>query len=315
MTVMARTNDGTFGGVPGMFSSKGAEFVFRQLAFDGIDNGPVFAAHGQGLRAEETCVFHRTVPSGDAYVALLAGRVEAAIKNRAALPVVRFADGEYAFYGGSLKCNGLYQQAENVAAIRAALPAHLKALKELSETGLLAPLLFPGNTRKRSLGEKLLGKKKGTDGGLRFLEFLASGEVSLTGANYIPFYAVYAYLSGARFAAAVDGKKVCVVNSDFNAKECASWFARAGSYPLLFHAPLPDSFVATRWASMAESVLGAIPDDVDCIMTGAGVGALEVCVDAARRLRVPAIDSGHIINAMNGLESKSRGPRLFTFRR
>ena len=188
-------------------------------------------------------------------------------------------------------------------------------MKELSEAGLLAPLLFPGNTRKRSLGEKLLGKKKGTDGGLRFLEFLSANNVKLTGANYIPFYAVYAYLSGPRFASALDGKKVCVVNSDFNAKECASWFAEAGSYPELVHAPLPDSFVATRWASMVDKALGAIPSDVDCIMVGAGVGALEVCVDAARRLRVPAIDSGHIINAMNGLESKSKGPRLYTFRR
>lgn len=293
----------------------GDEYGFSRLVVTGIDNEPVLAMNSPAQREEEVCVFHRTVPSGDAYVALLAGRVEAAIKGRTPLPVVRFADGEYAFYSGSLKCNGLYQQAENAAAISAALPAHAKALKELSEAGLLAPLLFPGNTRKRSLAEKLLGKKKGTDGGLCFLEFLSSGEVSLTGGNYIPFYAVYAYLSGPRFAAAVDGKKVCVVNSDFNARECASWFQRAGSYPELFHAPLPDSFVATRWASMAERVLEAIPPDVDCIMTGAGVGALEVCVEAARRLRVPAIDSGHIINAMNGLESKSRGPRLYTFRR
>lgn len=293
----------------------GPGFVFRELSFEGIDNAPVFSAHSHGLAAEEVAVFHRTVPNGDAYLGLLAGRVEAAIRDRAPLPVVRFADGEYAFYASSMKCNGLYAQAESVAAIRGAFPAHAKALRELSETGLLAPLLFPGNIRKRSFFDRLAGKNKGSTGGLRFLEFLSSSGIRLTGANYVPFYAVYAYLSGQRFAAAVDKKKVCVVNSDFNAKECARWFAAAGSYPTLVHAPIPDSFVATRWASMRDAALAAIPPDVDCVMAGAGVGALEVCVDAARKFKVPAIDSGHIINAMNGLESKSKGPRLYTFRR
>lgn len=293
----------------------GEEYCFGPLSFEGIDNEPVFAAHGQGLRAEGVSVFHRTVPTGDAYVALLAGRFEAALKNRTPLPVVRFADGEYAFYKGSLKCNGLYQQAESASVIRASFPAHLKALKELSQAGLLAPLLFPGNMRPRGVLTRLFRKNKGEDGALRFLKFLADNGIKLTGANYIPFYSVYAYLSGPRFAAAVDGKKICVVNSDFNARACAEWFRSAGSHPRLVHAPLPDSFVATRWASMRAQVLDAIPRDVDCVMAGAGVGALEVCVDAARGLRVPAIDSGHIINSMNGLESKSKGPRLFTFRR
>jgi hypothetical protein len=291
------------------------EYAFSRLEVSGIDNEPVFALNSPAQREEEVCVFHRTVPTGDAYVALLAGRFEAALKNRNPLPIVRFADGEYAFYRGSLRCNGLYQQAESSSAIRASFPAHAKALKELAETGLLAPLLFPGNMRRRSLFEKLLRKRKGEDGALNFLKFLSDYGVSLTGTNYIPFYAVYSYLSGARFAAAVDGKKVCVVNSDFNAQECAAWFDKTGSRPRLVHAPLPESFVATRWASMRAQVLAAIPKDVDCVMAGAGVGALEVCVDVARELRVPAIDSGHIINAMNGLESKSKGPRLYTFRR
>jgi hypothetical protein len=315
MTDSMRISDNTPVVLPGLPTSLGAEFGFGNLSFEGIDNGPVFAAHGAGLRAEETCVFHRTVATGDAYVALLARRIEAAMKERTPLPVVRFADGEYAFYKASLKCNGLYQQAESASAIRASFPAHARALKELSETGFLAPLLFPGNMRRHGALASLFKKKEGNDGALCFLEFLASNGIRLTGANYIPFYAVYAYLSGPSFAAAVNGKKVCVVNSDFNAKASAKWFASAGSYPMLVHAPLPDSFVATRWASMRSSVLGAIPSDVDCVMAGAGVGALEVCVDAARELRIPAIDSGHIINAMNGLESKSKGPRLFTYRR
>lgn len=305
---------GEEGIMPGQFLPVG-EYRFGRLGISGIDNEPVLALNSPGQREEEICVFHKAVANGDAYVALLASRFEAAMKRRMPLPVVRFADGEYAFYSGSLKCNGLYQQAESVASIRASFPAHVKALRELSETGLLAPLLFPGNMRKRSAVDRLFGKKKGTDGALNFLEFLSDNGIRLNAANYIPFYAVYAYLSGTSFASAVDGKKVCVVNSDFNAKACAEWFARADSKPKLVHVPLPASFVATKWASMRDEVLGAIPKDVDCVMAGAGVGALEVCVDAARALRVPAIDSGHIINSMNDLESKSKGPRLFTHRR
>lgn len=300
---------------PELGSVLGEEFCFRPLSFEGIDNGPVFAVHGEGLRSEEAGVFHRSVPDADAYLSSLARRVEAAMKERTPLPVVRFADGEYAFYSGSLKCNGLYQQAESEESIRASLPAHAKALRELSHTGFLAPLLFPGNMRRRSAIDRLLGKNKGADGALKFIEFLSANGVRLGAHNYMPFYAVYAYLSGPFFAAAVDGKKVCVINSDYNAKACADWFSRAGSAPRLVHAPLADSFVATRWASMRDKVIGSIPPDVDCVMAGAGVGALEICVDAARSLRVPAIDSGHIINSMNGLESKSKGPRLFTYRR
>jgi hypothetical protein len=46
-------------------------------------------------------------------------------------------------------------------------------------------------------------------------------------------------------------------------------------------------------------------------MVGAGIGALEVCNDVARATSRPTIDSGHIVNSMNDLESKSNGPRLF----
>lgn len=300
---------------PELRSVLGEGFCFRPISFMGLDNGPVFAAHGEGLRSEEIGVFHRSVPDAQTYVSLLASRVGSAMKERRPLPVVRFADGEYAFYSRSLKCNGLYRQAESEASILASFPAHVKALRELSQAGLLAPLLFPGNTRKRSAVDKVFGKNKGVDGGLNFIEFLAGNGISLTAHNYIPFYAVYAYLSGPLFASAVDGRKVCVINSDYNEKACIEWFSRAASTPNLFHARLPDSFVATRWASMRDEVLASIPEDVDCVMAGAGVGALEVCVDAARRFGVPAIDSGHIINSMNGLESKSKGPRLFTYRR
>lgn len=290
-------------------------FRFDRLVIDGIDNNPVFALHGAGLQKEEINLFHKSIPSGDAYMALLADRIEAGMKNHSSLPVVRFADGEYAFYSGSLKCNGLYRQAESVEAIRSAIPAHIESLQYLASQGIMSPLVFPGNVQPPRGIRTLFRKKIGNDTALCFLEVLAKNSLKLTASNYIPFYVVYACLSSTRFARTVDGKTLCIVNSDFNEEACAAWFARAGSHPRLVHVPIPASYVATQWHSMREDVFRNTPENVDCFMVGAGVGALEVCVDAARRFSVPAIDSGHILNMMNDLESKSQGSRLFTFRR
>lgn len=291
------------------------EFRFDRLVITGIDNAPVFAVNVPDMPLQEICIFHKSVSSGDAYMVLLADRIEAAIKDHSPLPVVRFADGEYAFYSGSLKCNGLYRQAESVAAIKAAFPAHAEALRYLAASGILAPLIFPGNTQERRGLRALFGKKDGRDWAIRFLKFLARHQIRLAETNYMPFYCVYSYLSSTRFARAVDGKTVCVVNSDFNEAACAAWFERAGSHPRLVHVPIPASYVATQWDSMREEVFRNVPEKPDCFMVGAGVGALQVCVDVARRFSAPAIDSGHIINMMNNLEYKSQGPRLFTFSR
>lgn len=294
---------------------EGGGFQFNRLAIEEIDNTPVFEVNVSDMPLQEICPFHESVPSGDAYMALMANRIEAGMKNHTPLPVVRFADGEYAFYSGSLKCNGLYRQAESVAAIKAAFPAHVEALHYLAASGIMAPLIFPGNMRERRGLRALFGKKDGRDWAIHFLKFLARHEIRLAQTNYIPFYCVYAYLSSTRFAKAVDGKTVCVVNSDFNEAACTAWFERAGSRPKLVHVPIPASYVATQWDSMREEAFRHVPEKPDCFMVGAGVGALEVCVDAARRFSAPAIDSGHILNMMNDLESKSQGPRLYTFRR
>lgn len=293
----------------------GEEFRFKRLSITGIDNSPVFAVNVPDMPLQEVCAFHQSASSGDEYIALLADRTEEGMNNRAPLPVARFADGEYAFYDGSLMCNGLYRQAESVAAIRAAIPGHLQDIRYLSEHGILAPLIFPGNIRRQSWLRSLFRKKTGNDMALRFLELLEKNGLRLSASNYIPFYAVYAYLSSVRFAEAVDGKTVCVVNSDYNATACADWFARAGSRPNLVHVPIPASYVATQWSAMREDAFRHIPEKPDCFMVGAGVGALQICVDTARKFSVPAIDSGHILNMMNDLESKSAGPRLYTYRR
>jgi hypothetical protein len=291
------------------------KFHFAHLAIDGIDNEPVFARNAPGQREEEVCLFNKSVATGDEYLAMLAEKIESGINNHSSFPVVRFADGEYEFYNGSLKCNGLYQQAESVTAIKDAFPSHADSLRYLASSGVLAPLVFPGNVREHRGLRALFGKKNGNDMAIRFLKFLAHNHIKLTEKNYIPFYSVYSYLSSNRFARAVDGKTVCIVNSDFNAESCAAWFGRAGAHPKLVHVPIPHSYVATQWDSMREEAFRNVPENPDCFMVGAGVGALQICVDAARRFSAPAIDSGHILNMMNDLESKSQGPRLFTFRR
>lgn len=290
-------------------------FRFDRLLIQGIDNEPVLALNAPCQREEEICILHRDIPSGDGYLQLLASRVKSALANRSPLPVVRFADGEYEFYKGTLKCNGLYQQAESQAAIRKAMPAHINALRYTSEHGILAPLVFPGNVRKLPMMQRLFGKKDGNDHGLRFLDLLAKNGVWMTESNYIPFYVVYAYLSSRQFAASVDGRTVCVVNSDFNAEACAAWFASAGSHPKLVHVPIPESYVATRWETMRELALQTIPKNPDLFLVGAGVGALQICADVAKHFSAPALDAGHILNMMNDLENKSKGPRLYTFRR
>jgi len=298
------------------FRVAGEEFTFRSLAISGIDNAPIVSRFGDEMTAQETALFHASVTCGDQYLESMHRRVVSAMQLRKALPVVRFADGEYFFYDESLRCNGLYQQAESIAAIRAALPSHVEYLRYAAEAGLLAPLIFPGNSFLPKRGwRSLFGKRSGNDGAARFVEFLSKSGVALTSSNYVPFYVVYAYLTSAHFARAVNGKRIGILNSDIHPDACARWFDRFSSSPDIVELPIPASLVATRWASMERNVLKQLPGNVDLCLVGAGIGALSVCASISRSFSIPAIDAGHVLNMMNGLESKSGGPRLYTVHR
>ena len=295
--------------------SIGAGFRFATLAVTGIDNTRAVERFGPGIRAEEVCLFHERMASGDDYVTVLGERVVSGMRERSGMPVVRFADGEYAFYRESLRCNGLYEQAESVEAIRKSIPAHAEALRYVAGTGILAPLVFPGNIGPVRRKFPAFWKRSGDDGAARFLEFLQGHGVLLGETNYVPFYVVYAYLTSRAFAAALDGRKVCILNSDIDLGSCAKWFSALSSRPSLVPVPIPASYVATRWDSMRDEVLRAVPQDVDLCLVGAGVGALRVCADLSRRFSVPALDAGHALNMMNDMERKSMGPRLFSVHR
>jgi len=294
------------------------EFRFADLKIDGIDNAPIYDMFGQGMADQEHCLFHQSVAAGDDYVAMLHTELSRALKGRTPRPVVRFADGEYAYYDRDLHCNGLYRQAESTEAIERAMPLHVEALKYVAETGFLAPLVYPGNIgqgdgdRKAGKFWSFLRKKKKEPSAGFFLDFIQREGLALTGGNYIPFYVVYAYLTSDSFARLVHGKKVCILNSDWNEGACKSWFDRFESHPELTFVAIPGAYVATRWPTAKADILRKIPADTDLCLVGAGVGALLICSDAARHLSIPAIDAGHVLNMMNDLINKSNGQRLYT---
>lgn len=290
-------------------------FRFDRLDLAGIDNAPVIAVNDPDIVDQETCLFHRDVADGAAYLARLAEGVAGAMAARCPFPVVRFADGEYAFYHQNLGCNGLYRQAESRGAIRRALPLHRDALRRLAGTGILAPLVFPGNVlrrRKRGLLAVLTGDSREEPSAAGFLDFLQEGGGALTGENYIPFYAVYAYLSSAAFARLVDGRRLVLLNSDYDPTACRAWFARHGSHPEILYTEIPAEYLATRWETVRADILKRIPPGAEIALAGAGVGALPLCVDAAEHLSIPVLDAGHVLNMMNAREDKSNGMRLYT---
>ncbi len=291
----------------------GGEFRFEKLFFAGMNNESILKANSPRMAEEETCFFHRNVPSGDVYLEMLHDEVKRGMAERKMMPVVRFADGEYAFYGYSLHCNGLYHQAESVRAIRKAMPAHIKVLRKLARMGKMTPLIFPGNVHPEKIKSFLFfrGSKRSVSAA-EFLEFLFQNHILLNEDNYIPFYTVYAYLTSEPFAKLMNGEKICIVNSEYNGDKCREWFERFSSRPILSFVGIPDSYVATRWNTIKEGILDRIPEDTDFCLVGAGVGALLVCVDIAEKLSIPVIDAGHVLNMMNGREDKSKGPRLYT---
>lgn len=289
-------------------------FVLKRLEIDGIDNRPVYELFGSQVSVEENCLFSRQVETGQRYLDWLHDLLSQRMADRQPAPLVRFADGEYAFYAGSLDCNGLYQQAESEAAIRQAIPSHVEKLQRLARQGWLAPLVHQGNIVAASSKGlfSFFRKARGDDSARRFLDFLSVHGVELSADNYLPFYVVYAYFSSPRFAETVNGKHLCILNSTCNLEACRQWFARRGSAPQLSFVKVPGSFVATRWAEIRAGILARIPDDVDLCLVGAGIGALLVCVDVAETFNVPAIDAGHVLNMMNDREDKSNGVRLYT---
>lgn len=294
----------------------GGAFHFERLLLKDIDNLPVIQVNAPDIADQEICLFHRSVPKGDDYFRRLHLAVSCGIAERRSTPVVRFADGEYAFYNYDLSCNGLYRQAESVSAINKAMPSHVRALRILAVSGMLAPLIFPGNiSGKARKFFKLFPSSKEVPSASTFLKFLFQNEIELSAENYMPFYVLYAYLTSEDFIRLVDGRRVCILSAEFNRPSCTDWFARFSSRPDLSFVEIPAEYVATRWPSIKEGILKQISPDTEMCIVGAGIGALPVCVDVAQRFSIPVIDAGHVLNMMNGRVDKSNGARLYTIRK
>jgi hypothetical protein len=290
-------------------------FRFDHLSIKTIDNEPVAELFSSAVLEQEICLFANTVKSGGDYCEFLRQRLLSSMQNRRPMPVARFADGEYAFYSYTLGCNGLYKQAESVAAIKKIMPLHIAAMKYLAANGLLAPLVYPGNSHSAVGGLFSFLHPKKDSSGIDFLDFLNSAGIIFNSSDYIPFYVVYAFLTSPEFAAVIDGKKICILNSEYNEKSCYGWFAKSSSRPRISYIPIPAEYVATRWEETKKEILNKIPPDIDLCLAGAGVGALLICADVARTFSVPAIDAGHVLNMMNGRADKSNGARLYTLRK
>lgn len=289
-----------------------AGFRFDRLRIDGMDNAAAIERFGDSMREQETTLMAPDIVDGNAAIANLHAFIWG--RGRTAAPVVRFADGEYAYYRRYLKgCNGLYAQAESIAAIAAAEPTHIEALRFVGQHGQLCPLIYPGNSGPvRSPMQRLLRKFPEQSSLSEWLAYAAAAGVVLTPGHYTPFYAVYGYLCGPAFARAVDGRHVLLLNDTYNEAAARDYFARHNSHPRITHVSLPASYVATRWTEIKEALMAQYPDDVDIALVGAGAGALLVCADTARRLNIPAVDAGHFLNMLNDKLDKSGGVRLFT---
>ncbi len=290
-------------------------FHFSRLVISGIDNTPVAEIFSDTVLEQEFCLFAHHIQTGDSYCEFLHQRVVHSLQNRQPLPVARFADGEYAFYNYTLDCNGLYKQAKSIEAIRNVMPQHISAMQYLANHGLLAPLVYPGNSNISAAGFLSFLKTKPDSTGADFLDFLHTHHISLTAENYVPFYVIYAYLTSEDFAFAMNGKNLTILNSDYNENSCKEWFARFNSYPNIEFVNIPAQYIATRWEDVKNPILNKIPQGADLCLIGAGVGALLVCKDVAQIFSIPAIDAGHVLNMMNDRVDKSNGMRLYTLRK
>ena len=142
-------------------------------------------------------------------------------------------DGEYAFYRLSLGCNGLYEQAESVEAIRRAIPAHAEDLRHVAGTGLLAPLVFPGNVGPVRRRFPAFWKRWGDDGAARFLRVPSGSTASCSEGRTTSRSTSFTRTSPRAFSSRPSwtAGRYAILNSDIDMASCAAWFSALPSRP------------------------------------------------------------------------------------
>lgn len=253
--------------------------------------------------SSEWSFFGDDTSSGDEYLLRLHHCIETAIQQHKPFPLVRFADGEFAFYRKSMNVNGLYTQASNESEIEAVLPYHIEALRHVAFFGRLCPITYLYSISWVTLKECL-----------EFIGFLYHNRIDFVPGNYIPFYAVYAYLTSYTFMYLIADKNVCVVTDEFDAGAFEVWTAQFNVKVNYRFVQIPSSRIAVEWHLHRDDTLSKITNDTDLVLVAAGAGAGPVCADVALKFNIPAIDAGHVINLMNNKVQRSNGHRLYTYR-
>jgi hypothetical protein len=259
---------------------------FRFLELEHYNNNPHFerfAAVLEGRRRECSVL----LPPGTEPQPFFNGflnHVRTALERHRYLPIARFCDGEYSFYSGrdTTTCWG-----ESHSSIRrpGVEQMHVKALRAISEEGLLCPNL------------NLVYLKTQSD----FLEFLALNGMPL--ANYVPFYFVYALLVNPVFLDALRGRHVALI-SNFRNKSTANILATLQGMGIgdVTLCEIPASGVAHGEFKLA---LGRRPD---VALVGAGIGSPLVLAQMKEQSCL-AIDAGFVFHLWDG--TFDRYERLF----
>lgn len=279
-------------------------FKIRKLEFTTLNCGS--SGSSDSTLDETYALFGDDVISGDDYLTRFYSSVETAIKTKSPLPIVRFADGEFALYSRSIRVNGLYEQTRTVEEIDLALPYHIESLKYISKNGRICPITYLYNISFVNY-----------DDCKNFYTFLSGNGIDFNPNNYWPFYMIYGALTSVAFMNMIDQKNVLIISDEFDQSAVAAWTSQFHVTPNYKFAQIPSRWVAVHYHSYIKNgLLAAIKNlgDIDIALVAAGAGAAPVCADISQTFNIPAIDTGHVLNLMNNKVSRSGGHRIFTFK-
>ena len=235
------------------------------------------------------------------------------------LPVCRMSDGEFLFSLGpqppdvrrpwgdraKQRASQLLQYLRNRGKFQAATPGHYhsgeyswcewrrarrlyaRLIREISEKGILALHLSYGRVPFQEHYFPALGR------------WLKRQDVVLNEANYVPFYFVYAALTGPRRNELLRGRRVLVVNGATGLKrqQIEAGLHREGVAEVLWQP------ISPRRSLYDHLDVQPFVGKVDLVLVGAGIGKPNILVQL-EPLQVPCIDAGFVFEVWADPESK-----------
>jgi hypothetical protein len=243
--------------------------------------------------------------------------------GREYLPVCRMSDGEFLFalgdqppdvrlpwriWGRHLAAQ-MYRRWRRLGRFEAQTPGHYHSgtytwqewqrdrsryaymIRELSQKGILALHLSYGQAPFQEHYFPALGR------------WLCSNEITLTEQNYVPFYFVYAALTGPRRGELLRGRRLLVVNGAEGAKrsQIEAGLAREGAAEIHW---LPISLTRSWYDRLdVQEHVGK----VDLALVGAGIGKPNILLQL-EPLQAPCIDAGFVFEVWADPENRWRRP-------